>query len=446
MEEKVPMQYSSERPLTSRTRKRIEQLVDDEELALNLALEEDAKIAKKLQEDYNQGTAVDDYHRLRTPHTDTLKIEPTAEDELSHFSERDFKNIQDGESIKDELIYKSGDNLNYRPEDFLGTKPKYTNPRTKSVERVSQNIQPEKRPESVESTKINPSAEARVKFESQRASFNRKPASPSSASDSDEYPLSVALQDDLREPATAAVKKSPLPTRTAVDSKKESTAKTSANQSDIEKEMKTLIDMIGLFHPESVELEPSLCPFLPDYIPCIGDIDPIIKIPKPNGELKSLGLEILDEPNAMQSDPAVVDLSLRANQLEKSSEKIKVRSIPLPVIVTPKDQDQLKKSLDVWIKTVNDIHSKQTIRRNDFDLEKLMAEWPQDIDNYLPKIILPNADIDLKLKDYAQLCCNILDIPLVDAKVKKRAGYVHSLSKLFELYSEFKNSQHFGRP
>ena len=41
------MHFSSERPLTSRTRKRIEQLEDDEELAKVIAMEEDEKIAAK---------------------------------------------------------------------------------------------------------------------------------------------------------------------------------------------------------------------------------------------------------------------------------------------------------------------------------------------------------------------------------------------------------------
>lgn len=41
------MHFSSERPLTSRTRKRLEQLEDDEELAKVIAMEEDEKIAAK---------------------------------------------------------------------------------------------------------------------------------------------------------------------------------------------------------------------------------------------------------------------------------------------------------------------------------------------------------------------------------------------------------------
>lgn len=40
------MVYSSERPLTSRTRKRIQQ-IEDEELALEIAKEDDDRIARK---------------------------------------------------------------------------------------------------------------------------------------------------------------------------------------------------------------------------------------------------------------------------------------------------------------------------------------------------------------------------------------------------------------
>ena len=41
------MIYSSGRPLTSRTRKKLEQMDEDENLALVLAMEEDEKIAQK---------------------------------------------------------------------------------------------------------------------------------------------------------------------------------------------------------------------------------------------------------------------------------------------------------------------------------------------------------------------------------------------------------------
>jgi hypothetical protein len=53
-----------ERPNTAA--KWVKQLDDDEEMARIVALEEDEKIAKKLQADYEAGTAIDDFHRPRT--------------------------------------------------------------------------------------------------------------------------------------------------------------------------------------------------------------------------------------------------------------------------------------------------------------------------------------------------------------------------------------------
>ena len=52
------------RPLTSRSRKKIEQLEDDQQLARVIAFEEDQKIARKLQRDYENGLEVDDFHRI----------------------------------------------------------------------------------------------------------------------------------------------------------------------------------------------------------------------------------------------------------------------------------------------------------------------------------------------------------------------------------------------
>lgn len=80
-------------------------------------------------------------------------------------------------------------------------------------------------------------------------------------------------------------------------------------------DMKTLLEFIETFTPENIVLDYRLQPFLPDYIPSIGDIDPMIKVPVPskiNGistqtlipKHAHLGCDVLDEPNICQSDPA----------------------------------------------------------------------------------------------------------------------------------------------
>ena len=44
----------------------------------------------------------------------------------------------------------------------------------------------------------------------------------------------------------------------------------------------------------------------------MGDIDAFIKIPRPDGKVDEVGFKVLDEPCAKQSDPTVLDLTLRS--------------------------------------------------------------------------------------------------------------------------------------
>lgn len=55
-----------------------------------------------------------------------------------------------------------------------------------------------------------------------------------------------------------------------------------------------------------VETDNVLKPFILDYIPSVGDIDAFIKVPRPDDVEDNLGLVVLDEPAAKQSDPTVL--------------------------------------------------------------------------------------------------------------------------------------------
>lgn len=73
---------------------------------------------------------------------------------------------------------------------------------------------------------------------------------------------------------------------------------------------------ISLFHrfryqPQDIVLETKLKPFIPEYVPAIGDIDAFLKVPRPDGKQDSLGLTVLDEPSSRQSDPHVLNLQMR---------------------------------------------------------------------------------------------------------------------------------------
>ncbi len=80
---------------------------------------------------------------------------------------------------------------------------------------------------------------------------------------------------------------------------------------DATPEMKEIFKYIERYQPQNIELEFKLKPFIPDYIPSIGDIDAFIKVPRPDGKQDNLGLTVIDEPSSNQSDPHVLDLFFR---------------------------------------------------------------------------------------------------------------------------------------
>ncbi len=93
------------------------------------------------------------------------------------------------------------------------------------------------------------------------------------------------------------------------------------------------------YTPQTIELDHKLKPFIPDFIPAVGDIDAFLKVrdnfqiwtvhecpifsfwmflfnaqvPRPDGEADNLGLLVLDEPCTKQSDPTVLSLWLSEN-------------------------------------------------------------------------------------------------------------------------------------
>lgn len=54
----------------------------------------------------------------------------------------------------------------------------------------------------------------------------------------------------------------------------------------------------------------ELKPFIPEFIPAVGEVDAFLKIPRPDGEVEKMGLSVLDEPKLNQSKRAVLDLLL----------------------------------------------------------------------------------------------------------------------------------------
>ncbi|CEF60997.1 Intraflagellar transport protein 46 homolog [Strongyloides ratti] len=201
-------------------------------------------------------------------------------------------------------------------------------------------------------------------------------------------------------------------------------------------ELSKLFEMIEEYTPNNIDPPYRLLPFIPDYAPAVGDVDPFIKIPRPDEVEDNLGLTILDEPAIEQSDPTAIGLLMSKNFKEISN--VDDKDAPVKQISSNVNKTAI---LNQWITNVKEIqNTKQATTvphiKNLPDIEKLMQEWPENVEKIIRKIRLPTANLNVDLKEFVDICLGIVDIPVIDSRIK-------SLHIFFTLYAEFKKSQHF---
>ncbi|XP_058050488.1 intraflagellar transport protein 46 homolog isoform X2 [Ahaetulla prasina] len=198
-------------------------------------------------------------------------------------------------------------------------------------------------------------------------------------------------------------------------------------------EVKELFQYIRRYSSQMIDLEHKLKPFIPDFIPAVGDIDAFLKVPRPDGKPDNLGLLMLDEPSTKQSDPTVLSLWLTENSKQHNVAQVKVKSL--------ENAEKNPKAVDSWIESISELHRCKPPATVHYarpmpDIDTLMQEWSPEFEELLGKVSLPTADVDCSLAEYTDMICAILDIPVYK-------GHIQPLHTLFSLYSEFKNSQHF---
>ena len=159
---------------------------------------------------------------------------------------------------------------------------------------------------------------------------------------------------------------------------------------EVSSEIKELFQYITRYKPHNIELETKMRPFIPDYIPAVGDIDPFVKVPRPDGKADNLGLDKLDEPAALQSDPNVLQLQLRAVSKSSGAHVMAVASVD----AAEKDP----KAISRWIASINDLHRHKPPPSVHYskpmpDIEALMQIWPAQFEELLETVKLPDADL-----------------------------------------------------
>ena len=55
-------------------------------------------------------------------------------------------------------------------------------------------------------------------------------------------------------------------------------------------EISELFQYISRYKPHNVELDTKFKPFIPEYLPAIGEVDAFLKVPRPDGVEETIGL------------------------------------------------------------------------------------------------------------------------------------------------------------
>lgn len=209
----------------------------------------------------------------------------------------------------------------------------------------------------------------------------------------------------------------------------------------VSSEVKDLFEYIQRYKPQKIDLDTKIKPFIPEYIPCVGEVDSFLKMPKPDGAKEDLGIIVLDEPSLNHEDKTVIELRY-------IQEKNVVRAGPVNVEAI-EQADKKPKEITRWISSIQDLHKTKppptvnyTKQMPDFD--NLMSEWSPDMDQALREISFPGPEIDMHAADYSRLVCSMVDIPC--HKLANNKSVIESLHVLFTLFSEFRSNVHFNQP
>ena len=204
-------------------------------------------------------------------------------------------------------------------------------------------------------------------------------------------------------------------------------------------EVKDLFEYIQRYKPQKIDLDTKLKPFIPDYVPAVGEVDACLKMSKPDGTKEDLGITQLDEPALNCEDKTVLELKYVQS-------KNVVRAAPVTVD-SIENADKKPKEISRWINSVQDLHKTRppptvnyTKQMPDFD-EQLMAVMSPELEQALIDLPFPGGDIDMHPSDYARIVLTMLDIPV--HKLANQKSLIESLHVLFTLFSEFRQNQHF---
>ncbi|XP_017067829.2 intraflagellar transport protein 46 homolog [Drosophila eugracilis] len=209
-------------------------------------------------------------------------------------------------------------------------------------------------------------------------------------------------------------------------------------------ELKELFPYIVKYTPQTIDTPFHLQPFIPEFVPAVGDVDALLKVQAPpllqpqrqkelNDHLEKLGLWLLDEPSGTQSEPSLLNMKLRS-VLSGSMGRNPRHSSSASLIPTARSA----KDIDKWISEVEQVHMTQSMydAQPRKDIDALLEDWPRSFGDDETKNVLDEAyrnclQQNISLVDYVKVLCERFG---VDGPMESQADYIHNVQTLFALY------------
>ena len=124
-------------------------------------------------------------------------------------------------------------------------------------------------------------------------------------------------------------------------------------------------------------IDTKLKPFIPDYIPAIGEVDAFLKIPRPDNYPEEIGLNIIDEPTINGIDPTIFSLELSYKFKFKTPTNMHVKSV--------ENAEKNPKLIQNWINQISELHKEKMSSNVNYskpmpDIESLMQVIISKID------------------------------------------------------------------
>ncbi|KAH8323467.1 hypothetical protein KR067_011315 [Drosophila pandora] len=209
-------------------------------------------------------------------------------------------------------------------------------------------------------------------------------------------------------------------------------------------ELKELFPYILKYTPQTIDTPFHLQPFIPEFVPAVGDVDALLKVQAPpllqpqrqrelDDHLEKLGLWLLDEPSGAQSEPSLLNMKLRS-VLSGSRGRNPRHASSASQIPTARSG----KDIDKWIAEVEQVHMTQSMydAQPRKDIDALLEDWPRAFGEAETKSALDQAyksclQQDISLADYVRVLCERFG---VEGPLESQADYIHNVQTLFALY------------